>query len=248
MAASTKKDKKTITKVQGSIDYIIKKYNLISPNDRIAIGLSGGADSLVLLENLARIKKYFFPTIELVAIHINLTNIPYKTNKTLLKNICNKLNIRLLYIEKEIPYNKEKIKNNPCFICSWNRRKILYKQTKIMKFNKLALGHNLNDNAQTFLLNLLYNNSISALPYKLRMFNGRLEIIRPLLELPEHIIREYAKIKNLEIPIKKCEYDQQNKRKELTEILDIMKKYVPNPEIKILKALKNIKLEYLPTE
>ncbi len=239
-------DKKIITRLQGAFDAEVKNNSLLRENDRIAVGLSGGIDSLVLLENLVRWRDYFVNSLQIVAVYVDITNIPYATDTRKLQSFCLNKKIDFQIVSKEIKIDSKRAKNNPCFICSWSRRKVLFEFTKKHNFNKLALGHHRDDAIETFLLNLMYRGTISSLPAKLKMFGGRLCLIRPLISTPKDLIVKYAKIKELNPVAKQCPYADKTKRRETGEILKVMKKFVSNPEEKIFKAMRNIFPEYLP--
>ena len=146
------------------------------------IGLSGGKDSLILVEALANLKRRLPGTIKLFAIHVDIQNIEYKTDVQYLKKFCNHAGVEFLlkrFSIKMDPGGKKGI----CFLCSLNRRKAIFKSTQEMKCNKIAFGHHMDDALETLFMNMIYHGSISSLPYKFSMFDGRVEVIRPLLEL-----------------------------------------------------------------
>lgn len=246
MSYEKKVRKKNINKVQQATDKAIKKHKLIENNDKIIVGISGGIDSLVMLENLAHKQKYYNTKFELQAIHINIKNIPYTVNKEFLRNFCHKLNIKLTFFEENININHSKITTNPCFICSWNRRKILFKHAKENKFNKIALGHHKDDAIETFLMNIIFHGSISSLPAKLEMFNGEIKLIRPMIYLSKNQIVKYAEARNYKPKIKTCSFDNNTNRRKMNKIISEMEKFNPNVKKNIFKAMNNIYNEYLP--
>ncbi len=242
-----KLNKKIISKVQQATDKAIKKHLLIEPNDKILVGLSGGVDSLVLLDNLANKKKYYGFDFDLQAVHINVSNIAYKVNRDFLTDFCKKINVELLFVEREIDIDETKITNNPCFICSWNRRKLLFNYANENSYNKLALGHHRDDAIETFLMNMIYHGSISSLPANLSMFEGRMQLIRPMIYLDKEQILSYAKIKNIEPQIKTCEFDSDTNRRKMGSVLAEMEKFHPKVKQNIFNAMSNIYDEYLPS-
>lgn len=241
-----KLNKKVVNHVQQATDNTIKKNNLIEPNDRILIGVSGGIDSLSLLEILANKRKYYNFNFTLKAVHINIENIPYSVEKNQIKDFCDKLNIEIEFLDKKIEINQKLITTNPCFICSWNRRKMLFNYAKEHNFNKLALGHHRDDAIETFMMNLIYHGTISSLPENLSMFDGRMRLIRPLIYLDKDTIREYAEIRGIKAADKTCAYSNATSRKKFASVIDEMKKFNPHVEQNLFKSMSNIFDEYLP--
>jgi tRNA(Ile)-lysidine synthetase-like protein len=241
-----KHDKHHIKRVQGTIDAAIEKHSMLEENDIVLVGLSGGKDSFTLLDTLANRKKYYKINFKLVATHVNISNIPYSVDIEFIENFCKERDVEFIYSEKKIDIDKDKLKNNPCFICSWNRRKLLFNITKELKCTKLALGHHKDDAVETFLLNMLYHSSISSLPAKLKMFDGRIHLIRPMIYLSKEDITKYAEIKQYPEQKLTCSYDHVTKRNEMAMLLRGMEILNPNVKENIFKSMSNIYDEYLP--
>ncbi len=246
MSKDKKLKKKHINTVQQAFDKALKKHNLIENGDKILVGLSGGIDSLVLLDLLAIRKKYFDVDFELKAVHINIENIPYSIDSQYLNGFCEGRGVEFLGVDKEIEIDKSKITTNPCFICSWNRRKLLFNYAKENNFNKLAMGHHKDDAVETFLMNLIYHGTISSLPVKLKMFDGRMDLIRPLMYLNKEQILKYAEIRGFEAKLKTCKFDNKTYRRKIIAVLEEMKQFHPQAANNIFKAMSNIYTEYLP--
>jgi len=127
------------------------KYRLIGPTDKILIGVSGGKDSLFLIEALAKLKKHTRFSVDIIACHVHVNEIGYHVDYEYLTEHCRKSDIPL-FIENvsiDINANPEKSK---CFVCSWYRRKKLFDLTRKYHCNKLALGHHLDDAIETLLI------------------------------------------------------------------------------------------------
>lgn len=241
----TKNEKRAIDNLRKKVGKTINQYNLVKENDNILIGLSGGKDSLVLLETLALRRRHLPVNYSLTALHITIENMPYKVDHSYLDNFCKSLETDYLNMKISIDLNKYPEKT-PCFVCSWNRRKQLFLKTQELNCNKLALGHHLDDTIETFMINMLFHSSISALPPSLTMFNGVFEIIRPLILLPKKRINEYARLRDFEEQKQECPYGNDTQRAAVRKIIEEMEKVHKKARYNIFHSLSNIYRKYLP--
>jgi tRNA 2-thiocytidine biosynthesis protein TtcA len=222
-----------------------KKYHLLDPGDQILIGLSGGKDSLFLLEALSAINKKLPIKIKISACHIHIKDVGYKVDPGFLQSFCAKLEIPLIIDEISADLNADP-KKAPCFVCSWYRRKRLFEITHQCKFNKLALGHHSDDAIETLLMNMVYHGSISSLPAKLSMFGGRLLLIRPLIERTNQELLNIAAVQNYPLPACECPYGNKTKRTEIGNIIHNLEQLNPQARKNIFRSMSDIYNEYLP--
>ena len=139
----------------------LEQFQLIDEDDKILVGLSGGKDSLCLLEFLARRSKVHVPHFTVEALHVRMENIHYETDTTYLQSFCDRLGVPLHIIttqfEERISHSSFLIphfKNKPaCFLCSWQRRKQLFNLAQELGCTKIALGHHQDDIIHTALMN-----------------------------------------------------------------------------------------------
>jgi tRNA 2-thiocytidine biosynthesis protein TtcA len=237
--------KSLFKKLSSKIGESINKQKLIEPGDSIAVGLSGGKDSFLLLESLAARRKHFPFKIDLCAIHIHVNGIGYKSNEKMLEKFCKEIDIPFHYVETEADLNRDK-KKNPCFVCSWTRRKKLFDETKKLGCNKLALGHHNDDAIETMLMNMIWHGSISSMPYRLNMFNNRLMLIRPLLDLSEKEIIAYTSKCRYPKQKKDCPFADDTKRDQMGKLLNSLDKMNVNTRKNLFRSMNNICMEYLP--
>ena len=153
------------------------QYQLIDEDDKILVGLSGGKDSLCLLEFLARRSKVHVPHFTVEALHVRMENVRYETDTTYLQHFCEQNGVPLHIITTRF---KSSDKKPPCFLCSWQRRKQLFNFAQEHGCTKIALGHHQDDIIHTALMNLTFQGHFSTMPAKLRMRKMPLTIIRPL--------------------------------------------------------------------
>ena len=215
-------------KVLSTMRKAIEKYNLISNGDRIAIGVSGGKDSMVLLKALSDFKKFNLYDFEIVAVMVDMYS--GKTDYSELIDFCKKIDVTL-HIEKtdikEIIFDIRKEKN-PCSLCAKLRRGILNSVCQKLNCNKLALGHHLQDVITTFFMSLFYEGRLATMLPMTYMSNSKITLIRPLYLTEEYKIINASK--NLPIIKSKCPADKETKRKEIKDLIDQL--YNKNPEMK----------------
>jgi tRNA(Ile)-lysidine synthase TilS/MesJ len=236
---------KYFLEIEKSIGRAINSYSLIRENDKVAVALSGGKDSLVMLDAISNRRKRLPVKYDILAVHVHIKNIGYKTDFEFIKDFCNEHNTALHIIEAEAMY-KDDDKTTPCFICSRLRRKLLFDFVKETKCNKLAFGHHRDDAVETLLMNMIFNSSISSIPPLLSMFDGEFDIIRPLIFLGEDEIKKYAELKNFSTQLKICPYSEDTHRFTVKGILNEMEKINKKTRQNIYAAMSNIHSEYLP--
>ncbi len=186
----------------------IEDYNMIEDGDKIAVGLSGGKDSISLLMALKNLQIFYPKKFEIVAISINPGFEFFDSN--FLKTTCEKIGVK--YIEekthiKEIVFDIREEKN-PCSLCANLRRGILNSTAIREGCNKIALGHNEDDVLETFFLNLLYGGSINTFAPTSYMDRSKITLIRPLIYVPEKSIKTFVKKNNIEVMNKCCPMDR----------------------------------------
>ncbi len=229
--------------IKKRIGKTIYQHRMLQPDDRLLIALSGGKDSLVLVEALAARKKSLPFNVDIIAAHVNIENMGYKVDLGYLQNFCSNHGIHFIYRKYSVEINHEK--KSHCFICSWNRRKTLFEMAKENKCNKLVFGHHMDDALQTLLMNMMYHGSISSMPYRLKMFDGQLEVIRPMLDITNEELEKYSKISSYKTDIKTCMYEN-TKRKHTSKIIEDMCGGKRSIRVNLFRAMKNIYTEYLP--
>ena len=232
--------------MQRMLSYIrkaIDDYNMIENGDKIAVGLSGGKDSITLLMGLKALQRFYPKKFDLIAISVNPGFEFF--NSEFLKATCKKIGVD--YIEeksniKEIVFDIRKEKN-PCSLCANLRRGILNSTAIREGCNKIALGHNEDDVLETFFLNLLYGGNINTFPPKSYMDRSKITLIRPLIYAPEKSIKTFIKKNNIEVMPKCCPMDGASKREDMKNLIWEFQKEIPNVKANIYGAIQrsNIK-------
>lgn len=239
-----KTDKKFIEKISRDVGRAINRYSLIEDNDKIALGLSGGKDSLVLLDILATRRKRIPINYEIHAVHVDIENIDYVTDIEYLESFCKNLDVPFHLIRANVDMEKDPTKSK-CFICSWQRRKELFNFIKRMECGKLALGHHRDDVNETLIMNMIFNGSFGSMPAKLNMFDGEVNTIRPLVLISEESTSRYSNIKDYPQELKRCPYGDKTNRNAVKEIINNMEKLDKNAKNNIFSSMSHIHEEYL---
>lgn len=216
----------------------IEEYNMIEENDKIAICLSGGKDSITLLHAFKALQRFYPKKFELIAISINPGFEFFDT--TLLQNLCDNLEIPL-FIEKthakEIVFDIRKEKN-PCSLCANLRRGAINSIAVREGCNKIALGHNQDDVLETFLLNLFYTGSIGTFSPVSHMDRTGITLIRPLVYTPEKETKRFVKKNNLTVMPKVCPMDGTSKREEMRLMIFSLQKNIPMIRANLFGAIQ----------
>ncbi len=225
----------------------IRNYNLLEDGDRILVGVSGGKDSMSLLSGLATRLRYRKENYTLVAVHIDVENVPYSIDRDYIQDFCDKHSIEFIIDTITVDFSTDTNKSQ-CFLCSWNRRKRLFELSEKYNCNKIALGHHLDDAVETLLINMCYHASISSMPASLKMFKGRIELIRPMILLTNKEILDFAKIQGFPTEKETCPWDDKTKRNQAGEIIQEMEKRFKPARKSLFKSMSKIYTEYLPVE
>lgn len=216
----------------------IEDYNMIEENDKIAICLSGGKDSITMLHAFKNLQIFYPKKFEIIAISIDPGFDFFDTN--LLQNICASLQIPL-FIEKshakEIVFDIRKEKN-PCSLCANLRRGIINSVAIREGCNKIALGHNQDDVLETFLLNLLYAGSINTFSPVSYMDRSKVTLIRPLVYTPEKDIKRFIKKIDFKVMPKVCPMDGVSKREDMKQLIVNFQKSIPMIRANLFGAIQ----------
>ena len=223
-------------------------YHLIEDDDHILVGLSGGKDSLLLLELLARRSRIDHPRFKVEALHVRMENIHYETDTSYLQAFCDNLGVTLhvrttsfeVFNEENLKAQTSNLKRKqkqPCFLCSWNRRKQMFNLAQELGCNKIALGHHQDDLLHTALMNLTFQGRFDTMPALLRMRKMPLAIIRPLCMIEEKDIKAYAALQGYQKQQKLCPYETNSHRADIKEIYDAIERMNPEARYSMWNAL-----------
>jgi tRNA 2-thiocytidine biosynthesis protein TtcA len=223
-------------------------YDMIEPGDRILVGVSGGTDSMALLD-LFRTPKYLIPgDYTVTAVHIDLGfegsgEDVAQLEATLAKTGCE-------YVIDRTEFgplaHSEVNRKNPCFLCSRLRRRRIFEIADARGCNKIALAHHRDDMIETMLLNMFYSREISTMMPKQQIFGGTLHIIRPLAYIREELIKKFARERKLPVVANRCPTSDNSRRHYIKELLRALEKDNRLIRDNIFRAMKNVKKDYMP--
>lgn len=223
----------------------IYDYGLIESGDKILVGVSGGKDSLALLEVLALRARDPKQDYTVVAAHIAVENVAYEVDGEYIAAFCERLRVELVQRTIRTAVN-EGSEKPVCFVCSWNRRKALFEIAKEYGCNKLALGHHRDDAVESLLMSMMFNGTIASMPPKLAMFDDTFTLIRPFIYLTNEETQQYAAFRDFKKQKKNCPYERATNRNAVAEIIRQMESLSPHVKGNLFAAMKNIQMEYLP--
>jgi tRNA(Ile)-lysidine synthase TilS/MesJ len=220
-------------------------YHLIEDDDRILVGLSGGKDSLLLTELLANRAKIDHPRFSVEALHVRMENIQYETDTSYLQQFCDEQGVKLHLRTTRFEIGEETVNDardarrqkQPCFLCSWMRRKEMFNLAQELGCNKIALGHHQDDMLHTALMNLTFQGRFDTMPARLRMHKMPLTIIRPLCLIEEADIKAYAEMKGYQKQKKICPYETNSHRTDIKRLYDEIEQINPEARYSIWRAL-----------
>ena len=228
-------------KLLGLMRRCIDDYDMISPGDKIAVGVSGGKDSLVLLVLLAELRKFFNKPYEVQAVTIDMgLGMDYSGVAAL----CAQLDVPYTIINTQIApiifdHRKEK---NPCSMCAKMRRGALNQAILDLGCNKVALGHHYDDAVETFLMSLFYEGRISCFQPVTYLDRTGVTQIRPMLYVPEQTVVHLAD--RLELPVvhNTCPADKNTKRQEVKDLIRDLQNLYPDLKTKVFGAMQRYPL------
>lgn len=238
--------------LEDKVKKTMRKYDMVEPKETIAIGLSGGKDSVVLLSLLSEISKETLP-LDLKPIIIDEGIKNYRDNSIdMAKQTARDQGLEPIVksFKNEIGYTIDEVTNlknddnmKACSYCGVFRRKLLNEAAKDVNADKVAVGHNLDDKAQVIIMNMM-RGDVSRLgrigPTYQKIHDGFIPRIKPLREIPEKETTMYALQNNLNIHLEECPYSHESFRSEVRDFINQTEQNHPGTKHTILKAFEKI--------
>ncbi|MBE6692633.1 MAG: tRNA 2-thiocytidine(32) synthetase TtcA [Ruminococcaceae bacterium] len=217
-------DSKALQKLMSYTRRAIEEYNMISDGDRIAVGVSGGKDSLALLCALQGLARFYPKKFTVVPVNLRM-GFPEETDEVS-RALCEELGLELQSFDSDIysvvfEVRKEK---NPCSLCANMRRGALHGAAKELGCNKLALGHHFDDAVETIMMNLFIEGRFDCFRPVTYLSRSDITVIRPLLYVPEKEITHFVRVSDITPVAKKCPADGITRREDTKRALAEMER------------------------
>jgi len=230
----------------------INEYKLVQENDKIAVCISGGKDSMLMAKLFQELKKHNKFPFELVFLVMDPGYHPI--NRATIENNAKLMNVPITVFEADIFDTVYEIEKSPCYLCARMRRGYLYSRAKELGCNKIALGHHYDDVIETILMGMLYGGQVQTMMPKLHSTNfERMELIRPMYLIREDDIKHWRDYNNLHFLQCACRFTEtcntcdeegvsESKRQEIKQLIARLKQTNPFVEGNIFKSVENVNL------
>lgn len=217
-----------------------QQYEMIKSGDRIAIGVSGGKDSLALLVGMANLRRFYPEKFDIVAITLDPQFGGVEGDYSEIENLCRKLGIEYIIKRTQLAQVVFDIRkeSNPCSLCARMRRGALHDAAKEANCNKIALGHHLDDLAETFIMNLFNGGTLDCFMPVTYLSRKDIYMIRPMIFARESDCARVVRKENLPVVKSKCPADGNTERQEVKEMLSSLEKKYGDVRSKILGAMQ----------
>ena len=229
----------------------INEYELLKENDKVAVCISGGKDSILmakLFQELTHHNKFKFSLVFLV-----MDPGYSKLNRELIESNAKLLNIPIEVFNSNIFENVYNVEKSPCYLCARMRRGELYNKAKSLGCNKIALGHHYDDVIETILMGMLYGGQVQTMMPKIRSTNYKgMELIRPMYLIRENDIKKWRDYNNLKFLQCACKFTENNaeyknddttsKRLKVKKLIAELAKADPQIEANIFRSVENVNL------
>lgn len=232
-----------IDKFTGYVRRCVDDYQMLEPGDRVAVGVSGGKDSLALLSALCHLRR-FHPSgfqVEAVTIDMGFPDMDFAP----VSKLCRELDVPYTIIRtdiREIVFDARK-EENPCSLCSKMRRGALNDAVLARGCGKLALGHHFDDAVETFLMSLLFEGRLNCFKPVTYMSRAGVTQIRPMLYVGEGSVESLVRELHLPVVPTTCPEDKTSKRREIKDLMTSLSADYPDLKSKVFGAMQRLPLD-----
>lgn len=227
-------------KIYGYLRRACQEFDLIADGDKIAVGVSGGKDSMVLLAGLAGMRRFYEKKYDVAAVTLDPRFGGEDGDYSAVERLCERLGVEFKLVRTDIAEIVFDIRKepNPCSLCAKMRRGALHDAAKALGCNKLALGHNNDDAVETFVMNLLHEGRIGCFAPISYLSRKDITVIRPMVFAPEHAVISCAKRNNFEIVKSRCPEDKHTARQSAKELLAELERADKGTKERIFTAMR----------
>ena len=230
-------------KLMGLVRRCTEDYQMIAPGDKIAVGVSGGKDSVALLVLLAAMREYYPVPYELTAVSIDLG---FGMDFSPVEELCEKIGVSYRVVRTQIAeiIFQTRQEKNPCSMCSKMRRGVLNQALLDQGISKVALGHHQDDAVETFFMNLIFEGRLSCFQPVTYLDRTGVTQIRPLLYIKEQALADFAERKHLPLVHNRCPADKRTRRQEIKELLARLEQRYPGLRDRAFGAMQRLPLPH----
>jgi tRNA(Ile)-lysidine synthase TilS/MesJ len=222
-----------------SVNKAQRRYRLIDDGDGILVAVSGGKDSMTLLDLLHRRQQVAPENYRLAVGRVQTdAHCGQAVPTAWLSAWCAERQIPMVILPIEVAEELATTELSPCFRCTWNRRRALFRLADDLRCNKIAFGHHMDDIAETTLMNLCYSGKVGRMEPRLPLFNGRLVVIRPLALVEERDIADYARAAGYPIQGTPCPAGAHSRRATVKALLHQLESETPRVKQSINAAVE----------
>ena len=215
----------------------VDDYNMIEDGDKIAVGISGGKDSLTLLCALAEMRRFYPKKYDIVAITVDMGF--EGSDFSEVAELCRRLNVEYRVVKTDIARIIFDVRKepNPCSLCAKMRRGSLHAEAQAAGCNKVALGHHYDDAVETFMMNLFFEGRLGCFSPKSYLSNRKLTLIRPLLYATEKDVMYFVRKRPLPVIVSPCPEDHATERENMKQLLAELEKTNKGVKHRIFHAM-----------
>ena len=223
------------------VNKAIRDYDMIHGEDRIAVAVSGGKDSLSLLKLLAHRRSSVPERYDLLVIHVESDlGCGEHIRRRQLERIFQEQALGYSFGQVALAEQERHLAHPPsCFSCSWNRRKAFFQAAHRLGSRMVVLGHHADDIAQTTLLNLVYHGRLETMEPKVSLFGGELAVVRPLAYVPEKELVRFARACGFPSEAAPCRGSLTSKRTRMKELLRTLQRECPHVKVNLFRAVQS---------
>lgn len=228
-------------KLQRLYSYVrraLQDYDMIQDGDKIAIGISGGKDSLTLLYALSGLRKFYPKEFSLVAITVDLGYEDFNLDKV--RELCDKLDVEYRVVKTDI---KDMVTKGECSLCARLRKGAFNNEAKSINCNKIAYAHNQDDVVETMMMALIYEGRFTSFWPVTRFEDINLTVIRPLIYVPLSDVLGFRNRYELPVVTNPCPYDKLTQRSYIRSLLKDINAHAPGVKNRMMTAIKNGNIE-----
>jgi tRNA 2-thiocytidine biosynthesis protein TtcA len=221
------------------VNKAVREYDLIGDGDRIVVAVSGGGDSLSLLQLLQKRQRSVPEKVDLIAVHIYDDAGPDERLHTDLEAWFQASGVEYTFEPLQVPADEPRPLS--CFRCAWHRRKALFLTADRLNCSKVAFGHHADDVAETALLNLFYSGRLESIEPRVEFFGGKITVIRPLVYVPKKELIRFAQASGFPPPPPPCPNSLTSRRARMQDILQELESDHRGARSNLLRALRRAK-------